>query len=396
MKEKTGRVSAVLSSFDGKIVLENLPKFRRKDAFADAKATDIPMRFLHTSDCHIDSPLTAHLSGEKLRERKQELFTVFLRMMEDAQRLGAAGVLIAGDLFDSEHISRRSRARIFHAMEKAKTLSFFYLPGNHERTALLGDELPQNLFVFDTGWTRFDLGDVSVLGRSTLSADMFDTLPLDRTRKNIVLLHGEWSDGHSSAEKIGLADAVGRGIDYLALGHYHTCQQKQLDARTLAAYSGTPEGRGFDEVGEKGYLLLDTDDTPIRVKFCPCAKRRMQEISVCCTEEDTPASVERRAEEALAGVPSCDLVRLLLTGDVLPDTGRDTLSLSHGFEHRFYYFEIRDERKMRLSFTRYKNDKSLKGEFIRMILADPSLSDGDRGEIIETGLAALSGEPLDT
>ena len=67
------------------------------------------MKFLHTSDIHIDSPLTSRLSAEKIRERKQELLRNFSRLVLEARNRGAEAIIIAGDLFDNEKISKKKR-----------------------------------------------------------------------------------------------------------------------------------------------------------------------------------------------------------------------------------------------------------------------------------------------
>ena len=58
------------------------------------------MKLIHTSDLHIDSPLTAHFDRRQVRERKAELASVLERIVTDGTELGVDGVIIAGDLFD--------------------------------------------------------------------------------------------------------------------------------------------------------------------------------------------------------------------------------------------------------------------------------------------------------
>ena len=62
------------------------------------------MKILHTSDLHLDSPLTTRLDSKKVRERKNELLLSFKRLSELADREGSEAFIIAGDLFDSERI----------------------------------------------------------------------------------------------------------------------------------------------------------------------------------------------------------------------------------------------------------------------------------------------------
>ena len=73
------------------------------------------------------------------------------------------------------------------------------------------------------------------------------------------MLHGEIGDTIGK-NKIKLASLKNHNIDYLALGHYHTYTVGQIDERGTYVYSGCLEGRGFDECGEKGFVVLDVEE----------------------------------------------------------------------------------------------------------------------------------------
>ena len=102
--------------------------------------------------------------------------------------------------------------------------------------------------------------------------------------------------------------------------------------------------------------------------------------------------IENRMANAIHGINSRDLVRAVLVGEYEPGVRRDTDSLFSRFADAFYYFEVKDESRMRISREDYVNDKSLKGEFIRLVLADSGLSVEERDAIIECGIRALAGE----
>ena len=180
------------------------------------------MKFLHTSDLHIGSALTSRLPQDKIRERKNELMATFEGMIEEAVYQRAVAFIIAGDMFDTEKITRSTVERVLSAISRYPTLDFLYLSGNHEKNALTecGVTLPKNLKLFSDDWTYFDYGTVCVAGRSELSADMFKTLELEYGKTNIVVLHGALADGRSGGEIIGKREAENKNITYLALGHY--------------------------------------------------------------------------------------------------------------------------------------------------------------------------------
>ena len=351
------------------------------------------MKLIHTSDLHIGSPLTARLPHDKTVRRRRELISTFRAMIEEGEKIGAEGMIIAGDLFDSEKVGRRTAEEVAEAMASAPEMTFFYLPGNHERSAFAdaGVALPQNLRFFDTGWTYFDFHGVRIVGRQQTAADMFADIPMPGAGRCIAVLHGELRDRSAAGGVIGERDLPG-DLDLLCLGHYHSYSEKAVGPRTRAVYCGTPEGRGFDEAGECGFVLIEIDDRAVTTRFIPFARRRMRLLSVDISGAESLSDVYAALEAALAGVPGEDLVRAVLCGRVAPELDFDADALTDRFADRFFYFEVRDETRLILDPERYRYDPSLKGELIRLVSADQTLSEEDRKAVILCGLRALAGE----
>ena len=352
------------------------------------------MKIIHTSDLHIDSPLTARLPADKIRERRAELFSVLSSTIDEAMRRGARIIIIAGDLFDSDKITKTARRRALSIIGATKEISFFYLPGNHEEGALLSgeEEIPKNLLVFGNDWTYFSSGETVIAGRTTTSPNMFDTLSLPKGGTNIVVLHGELRDRSDIDGVIGRRDAAGKNIDYLALGHYHSYSSERIDDRCVAVYPGTPEGRGFDETGEKGFVLVEDAIGGLMHRFIPSARRLLHEVRADVSGASDLYVIEKRAEAALDGIRSSDLVRLVLVGTRRVGFNPDLAALSARFGDRYYFFEVKDETSLLISASDYEHDLSLKGEFIRLVMSDPSMSEKKKEDVISCGLAALLGE----
>ena len=352
------------------------------------------MKILHTSDLHIGSPLTSRLSAEKIRERKGELLANFERMVEEAAYQRVRIFIIAGDLFDSERITKSSAERVLGAIARCPSVDFLYLSGNHEKNALKesGVAMPENLKLFGEDWTYFDYGEVCVVGRSEITENMFDSLSLDSAKTNIAVLHGELREGKSGGETIGKRELDGKHISYLALGHYHSYSKEEISDTGIAVYAGTPEGRGFDEVGDKGFVMIDTDGRFARHTFYPFAKRTLRIVDVDLTGAVSRAEVDSRVDTALLRISHKDLIRLRLTGKRIPELFPDEDAIKSRWQNAFYHFEIKDESGIRIDPEDYKYDRSLKGEFIRLVTSRSELSDTEKDKIIRTGLAALMGE----
>ena len=351
------------------------------------------MKLIHTSDLHLDSPLTSRLSPMKARERKRELIQSFRRMIQDAKEIGASGIIIAGDLFDSSAVGTKVIDTVVGIIESASPMLFFYLSGNHEGDRLLssGVALPENLKTFGEEWTYYELGNLTLAGRSKITENMFEELKLNPDRVNVVTLHGELSERCASPEKIGRRELDGAPIDYLALGHYHSYAETKINQRTTAVYSGTPEGRGFDEAGDCGFSVLDIDERGVRHSFKKHSARSLRIIPVDISGAMREVEIESRTAHALSDIDSSDLVRVVLVGEYEPGVKCDTDAIFSRFSDAFYYFEVKDESRLRISSEDYINDKSLKGEFIRLVLSKEELTREERDAIIECGIRALAG-----
>ena len=85
-------------------------------------------------------------------------------------------------------------------------------------------------------------------------------------------------------------------------------------------------------------------------------------------------------------------MRARLVGKRAPELFPDEGAIVSRWQSAFYHFEIRDESGIRIDPEDYKYDRSLKGEFIRLVSARTDISDTEKDKIIRTGLAALMGE----
>jgi len=315
-------------------------------------------------------------------------------MVRYADECGVEAILIAGDLFDAQNVKRSTVAYVLETVAAYPHIGFYYLAGNHDRGAapIAGETVPENLHTFRDAWTSYRVGDVTVTGSERPDAD---TLSLDPTHVNFLLLHGQERAGKGtpSEDVIRLGLYKGKHIDYLALGHIHEYRQTRLDPRGVAVYSGCLEGRGFDECGEHGFVLLEVEDGRVSHKFIPFATRRLHTVTVEIGEVTTHLGLEEAVQSAVAEIPSEDLVKVILGGKRRAEALPDTESLAAMLAPRFYFVKVRDESGLLIRPEDYQNDVSLKGEFIRRVMAS-KLPEQEKERIIACGLRALSGEEL--
>ena len=355
------------------------------------------MKIIHCADLHLDSKLESNLPKSKSDERKAEVTLAFRRMTEFAVSNGVSVIIIAGDLFDSDRIRKTTKEFVLGEIRRLPDITFLYLPGNHDRGVQLIEscDLPQNFKVFGKTWTGFEFDNVVITGVELTDDNcrhIYGSLRLDIDRFNIVTLHGQ----------LGVeckTDAVNRKllsekpIDYLALGHYHSFESGKI-GKTTWCYCGCLEGRGFDEAGDKGFVLLDVaEDNSFTYEFIKNSRRDIVRVECDVSGLEDTSEILKQIEEAVETLKPDSMVKLILKGDVGADASIDTELFKKYLEDRFWFSKISDETRLKLCAEDYVNDISLKGEFIRRVMAS-DLPEALRDRVIQCGLAALSGREV--
>ena len=87
----------------------------------------------------------------------------------------------------------------------------------------------------------------------------------------------------------------------------------------------------------------------------------------------------------------CQVVVAISTADHFIGCQSDTVQQT--LQGSFFFVKVKDESHLALDADAYRNDVSLKGEFIRQVLAS-ELTDADKAAVIRAGLQALSGEEI--
>lgn len=352
------------------------------------------MKIFHTADLHLGSKM-AFLERDKARKMNEELSAAFNEMVLKAQGLGVEAILLSGDLFDSDIPRRMDKEFFYKVVKNAPAVDFYYLKGNHDTKTSHVESLP-NLKLFSADeWTTYDLGDVTVSGIELTAEGGRKPLPeLPEKKFNIVMLHGQAVDAAAGeGETIALRQFAERNIDYLALGHIHTASSGKLDKRGCWAYSGCPEGRGFDEAGEKGWWLIDTESGA--KEFVRSGHRQVVKPEIDVTGAEDMVAALAIIREKLGAESSESLVEAVVTGHVPFDASSLCTYLEQEHGRGFFYFKAKNRTIRTYSAKKYKDDPSLLGEFVRSVLSDNSLGEEMQSEVISMGLKVLNGEEVE-
>ena len=358
------------------------------------------MKIIHTADLHIDSKIDG-LSPEKSKIRREEIIRSFERLVDFAKQNGVKVIIIAGDMFDTKKISLKTRERVFECIRNNAEIDFLYTPGNHDQANDLLSiiNLPTNFIQFDDKLKSIKYEGIVVSGiilNSKNSNTIYESLSLNKNDTNIVIMHGQVAGYISSenAEVISIPRLKDRNIDYLALGHIHSYSIGNIDARGKYVYSGCLDGRGFDELGTKGFVLLNCEQGRVYSEFVEFSSRVFIERVFDVSEYDSFYQLSQEIVNNLqTEIDSKNLVKVILKGQQGVDFLIDTFSLNSRLNEIFFFAKVYDKTELKISLEDYQYDKSIKGEFIRTVWASDMPLD-KKNKVIKCGLSALKGEEI--
>ena len=283
-------------------------------------------------------------------------------------------------------------------------MEFFYLRGNHDDNSVLDgtEETLSNLHCFNNdAWTTYTYAlhgfNLTVSGMELSNHSNLSGLRLNSEDINIVMLHGQIKDyGKRDGYDIPLRQLEYQNIDYLALGHIHKYEQGVLKPCGKWCYSGSLEGRGFDETGEHGFVLVDVDEKQrtVNTAFVPFSKRRVHVIRVDVSDCTSSIEMVALAKSMITSDMKDDMVRIVLSGHVDIHTEKDIITIQKLLEDTCWYVEVKDETEFSFDYGEYAKDASLKGEFVRLVYQNENLDEMQKAEIIRCGIAALAMEDV--
>jgi len=225
------------------------------------------MRFLHTADWQIG--MKARHVGEAADRVREERLKSAQRVIDAARKNAVEFVLVAGDTFEDNGVDRVMVQKVADILGSAD-VPVFVIPGNHDPL------MPGSVWEHPV-WKS--TGNVHVL-RNREAVEVPDGLlypcPVREKRSRtdptawiqareaeaiqIGIAHGTVAGIHQEEPDNPIPrDAAARaGLDYLALGHWHsTVTYESPDGTVRMAYSGTHEPTRFGERDSGNVLLID-------------------------------------------------------------------------------------------------------------------------------------------
>jgi len=350
------------------------------------------LRLLHTADVHLGARHTD--LGEQAAAQRERQFTAFKTAVDLAIGEKVDIVLIAGDLFDSNTQPRRSVERVaaeLRRLVEAKIRTVI-IPGTHD--------------VYDRS-SLYRVHDIAALAGSGEDDDLVTVLTPDRPSVHLaacdVIVHGtvfatkraphsplrdlKVAAGDGATWHVGMVhgslsipertdrdevvftreEIEASGLDYLALGHWHSAQQGKAGATTWA-YSGAPEPVAVTQDGAGKVLLVElievNGNRAVRIDERAVGRTRFEKLDIdAATVADQPAIVATIAAKA-----DPDLVLDARLTGVRPDElDLSTGEIEEQLKGSFLKLRVRDLSMPALTRGSLPSPDTIPGAFIRNV-----------------------------
>lgn len=274
------------------------------------------MLMIHTADIHLGANPDA---GEPWgKNRKEELWESFEKLIEAVEFQKADLLLIAGDLFHRPPLLRELREvnDRFAALSKTKVV---LMAGNHDHMGAnsfyKGFQWAENVHFFESDKitsVKFPELKAEVYGlsyhRKEIRERLYDDVrPEDNGYYHILLAHGG-DEKHIPYTKEKLAKS---GFDYIAFGHVHK-PEMILPGRIVM--SGSLEPTDHTCYGVHGFVRVEVMDGKNHIALIPFAKREYKTLTLEVNTEDTMGSISRRISEKVTEMGTDHVYDVIVSG----------------------------------------------------------------------------------
>ncbi len=369
------------------------------------------IKILHTADIHFDTPFSG-MTPKLALKSKEELKQVFEKIMRIALNEEIDILLIAGDVFDNLSVKKTTLHFIKNCFESIGKIKVFISPGNHdpfnEKSFYSIVDWPSNVHIFKGSVEKVILEDLNTViwGAGFNTTHVSKSLLKDIKRingyNNVMVIHGEISSVKegNNYNPITEEEILKSDLDYIALGHRHKFSEVRKIGNTYYSYSGCPQGRGFDELEDKGVVLLEIKNRFVESRFVRTSVRNYYEKGINIEGCFGYNEVKNRViSEISKDNRKNNFYKIILKGQISDEFSLDEEFLEELLKDEFYFVRTIDKSEIKLDITELIKGYSLKNIFAKRIYE--KLQNAETEEEIEIislalkiGLQSISGEEV--
>ena len=363
------------------------------------------IKIIHAADLHFDTPFQ-DVSKEQSNINREELKEVFLNIINFAKENSVDILLLAGDIFDNFTVSRQTLHFLENCFDKIKNTRIFISPGNHDpygqNSFYKLINFPSNVHIFKGKIEKVYIKELNLnvwgagFNDKFVRDSLLNTPQYSKEQINIMVMHGDVTSGTSDYNPIRLEQIKTSGMDYIALGHVHGFSNIKKEGNTCYAYSGCPQGRGFDELNDKGIIYGYVYKGSTDLSFVKTSKREYIQTSVDITDVFGYNELREKIVQSIEGESrETNFHKIILTGEISSDFNIDLNIINQKLSEDFYYCKVVDKTTIKYDLEELSKGYSVKSIFVKKMLEKIENEDNeDQKEILnlafKLGILSLS------
>ena len=355
------------------------------------------LRLLHLADVHLGA---RHADlGDAAAAQRERQFAAFRAAVDLAIAEKVDIVLIAGDLFDSNTQPRRSVERVAAELKRlaAARIRTVIIPGTHDCYERASIYRTYDLPALAGAGPDDDAVTVLTPDRPSIHLATCDVVvhgPVFATKRaphsplrDLRVTHGEGATWHVGMVhgSIAIPDKTDRdevvitkdeiaatGLDYLALGHWHSAQQGRAGSTTYA-YAGAPEPVAVNQDGAGSVLLVQlvepgdaSGDRHVRIEERRVGRTRFERVDLDAaavgSQPELVAALRARADPDL-------VLHVRITGVRPDELDVDPTEIEDQLRDAFLRLRVRDVSLPALTQGSLPSPDTIAGAFIRDVEA---------------------------
>lgn len=342
------------------------------------------IKIVHCADIHLGAKLDSlyKIAGENITyKRRYETRKAFSNIIEFVKTKKVDLLLIAGDLFENNYVDEVLVSETINLLKQIPETYVAISPGNHDcfyyNSIYSRYTWPENTIIFSGEMEQVVLDDIGVklCGAGFLDVyqeeSMFKTCPINDNYLNICVIHADIVSRITDSKYNPVTvDMIGNsGFEYVALGHIHKRTEPVCSNGTYYAYSGCPQGQGFDELGDKGIYYIEMTKDHFAYSYVKTSIRDncIEEINIaeCNNNNDVIELIYSKIgkynnfEE--------NLYKISLVGEI--DFDIDIVSIEKQLMEKIYFVHIVDKVTDEIDYEKLSREKSLRGIFVSKMLS---------------------------
>jgi len=372
----------------------------------------MPLRILHLADLHLDTPfLGADAVASLSSARRDGLRQALQRALTIARERQVDAVTIAGDLYDAAFASPETVQFLIDQFHQLAPIRLFIAPGNrdpsdaHSPYALM--DWSPNVHIFreprlksvslDDEWLIWGMG----YDHAEFSEPPLHQFQLPTAKPSILLMHGiardlSWEPAKRVGAPFSFEEIRQAGFRLALLGHRHEAFAADQDG-ALVCYAGSPEPLSFAEEQEHAVWLAEWDSQRWQLESIDISRWKCRTWQLDVSAFVSPAQIVsqiHRLWNAEANGKQL-LGRVILHGECAPEQRPALENFMAKLYAKIPSLRIEDRTQTTLDLDALKSELTIRGSFVRRLMANAPADEGDRAldeAALRHGLRALQGQ----